>query len=46
MVLDEIGLDKNMDSSMHCNSFVLDSISIQNPFEIDYFPKKKHTQSL
>ena len=32
---------KNIDASMHCNFFFLDSISIQNFFEIDYFHKKK-----
>ena len=34
-------LGKNVDSSMHCHLFVLDSISIQNFFEIDYFYIKK-----
>ena len=34
-----IGLGKNIDSSMYCNFFVLDSISIQNFFEVDYFHK-------
>jgi hypothetical protein len=30
-----VGLGKNIDSSMQCNLFVLDSISNQNFFEID-----------
>ena len=36
-----VGLGRNIDSSMHCNLFVLDSISIQNICEIDYFHKKE-----
>ena len=35
-----VGLGESTDSSMHRNSFVLDSVSIQNSFEIDYFHKK------
>ena len=41
-----VGLGKNIDSSMHCNLFVLDSISIQNIFEIDLFPKKDEAYSV